>query len=83
MHKIKAASTSRFIPIKINDLPLSFFAEVQFLNGNKICFHESVSVEKSNQRANYFLASTFYRKKYPSQFLYFGRIENIDFLRND
>lgn len=44
-HKVKVPATSGFIPIKIKDLTPVYFAEVQLLNGNKICFHESVSAE--------------------------------------
>ena len=44
-HKVKATTTSGFIPIQIKDLPSVFFAEVRLLNGNKISFYESVSAE--------------------------------------
>lgn len=43
--KLKSSITSGFLPLKIKDIPKVNFAEVQLINGTKICFHESVSAE--------------------------------------
>ena len=44
-HKFKSTPTTGFIPLQIKDKPSAFFAEVQLLNGSRICFHESISAE--------------------------------------